>query len=197
MSTSFDDRAKAAAERNPTASGLSRRQLVQRGALVVGTAWTAPMLLTATPAWAGASICTGTDVYSTCGNGTKVCCPSGTACVLKFGTVSTYVCDTPIGGVCNNNGNGQCDGGYSRCNHLGISTCGGPGAYCDFSNNSVCVSTSPCYPQPINGVPVSGARCGGTGAPCTTNSECATGSTGNAPDLTCIKLAGATTGTCG
>lgn len=181
MGTSFDDRAKAAAERHPVAAGLSRRQVLGRGALVVGTAWTAPMLLTATPAWAGASVCVGgTPVYSVCPGGTFKCCPTGQACVTD--TKGNLVCDVPVGGVCSNNGNGQCNGGFSRCNHEGDpSICGGAGALCDFNNNAVCVSTSPCYPAPNT----TNARCGGPGAPCTTDSQCANGSTGNLPDLHC------------
>lgn len=184
MGTSFDDRAKAAAERSPGVAGLSRRQLIQRGALVVGTAWTAPMLLSATPAWAGASICTSAlPIYSTCANGTKLCCPTGQACVVNL--QGNYVCDVPVGGICTNNGNGQCDGGYSRCNHLhNPSICGGPGAYCDFNNNAVCIGSSPCFPA----VGVTGARCGGEGAPCTTTSDCASGSTGTGVDLTCRNI---------
>lgn len=205
MSTSFDDRAKAAAERAPGVAGLSRRQLIQRGAFVVGTAWTAPMLLSATPAWAGASKCNpDTETYSHCANNTDICCPKGQACVKKIaknGTIS-YGCDVPLGGFCTNYGNGECDGGYSRCNHLAVnpdgtvttnklSVCGGPGAYCDFNNNAVCLPDSPCAPV----IGVKGARCGGEGAPCSTDSQCANGSTGGAPDLVCrpLTLGAATT----
>ena len=182
MGTSFDDRAKAAAERGSGTSGYSRRQIIQRGALVVGTAWTAPMLLSATPAWAGASTCTGTTpIYSICGPGPAFkCCPTGQACVLD--TKGNYVCDVPLGGLCTNRGVGQCDGGFSRCNHLADpSICGGAGAVCDFNNNAVCVDTSPCFPGPG----VTNARCGGPGAPCTTSTQCANGSTHQLPDLTC------------
>ena len=179
----FDKHAKASAAAAQAETGLSRRQLIQGGAVVAGAAWVAPSLLTATPAWAGASICTSSSpVYSLCpDNLTYLCCPTGQECLLN--TRGQQVCDVPVGGVCSNSGNGQCDGGFSRCNHLSaVSICGGPGAYCDFLNNAVCIPTSPCYPA----VGTTNARCGGPGAPCTSDSDCASGSTGHLDDTFCV-----------
>lgn len=185
MGTFFDDSAKASAERHPGVAGLTRRHLIQRGALVVGTAWTAPMLLSTTPAWAGASVCANQPgtVYSVCGDNTTRCCaPSIPACVLNI-TTNHYECGVPLGGNCGNNGDGVCNGGLNRCNHLATySICGGAGALCDFNNAGVCAPGVVCAPT----LGVKGSRCGGVGAPCTTSTECANGSTGGAVNLTCV-----------
>lgn len=201
MSTSFNDRARAAAERSPGVAGLSRRQLIQRGALVVGTAWTAPMLLSATPAWAGASICTDPRYpsYSLCPDKTTFkCCPDGQACVPTYNTLGVITgqgCDIPLGGACGNAGNGQCNGGASRCNSQpkGSNFCGGPGAYCDYNNNAICIPTSPCSP----GYGIPGSRCGGIGATCTSTSNCAPATSGGGPALTCRNASGTQTSTGG
>ena len=100
---------------------------------------------------------------SVCPGGSGLCCPPGEQC---FETApGTFICQVPLGGVCGNQGFGQCNGNTSRCNQPGgnpaqnPSICGGPGTVC--SDGSLCVPTSPC----------SGARCGGVGAPCTSDAN--------------------------
>jgi hypothetical protein len=180
MASWFDKHAKASAGAAQTSEGLSRRQLIRGGAVVAGAAWVAPSLLTATPAWAGASICDASNPnYAICQDGvTFKCCPTGQSCLLN--KQGQNVCDIPVGGDCGNRGDGQCNAGFSRCNHLsGVSICGGPGAICAFSNNvTVCVPGSDC-------TGVGKTRCGGEGATCAGDSNCANGSTGSLPDLHC------------
>jgi hypothetical protein len=181
MANWFDERAKASARQQPaTAAGLSRRQLIQRGALVTGAAWTAPMLLTATPAWAGASQCQGQDVFVMCppNQATGICCAPGKSCFINAN--GTYFCDIPLGGNCGNAGNGICNGGNSRCNdqHKGGNICGGAGADCDLPN-TVCFGGGVCS---------TGANpmCGGAGATCTNDTQCYPGDKNSgAGALTC------------
>lgn len=166
MRTSFDDRAKAAAERNPADAGLSRRQLIQRGALVAGTAWAAPMLLTATPAWAGASTCGNNEHYSICPNTNGAigkCCATGEECVLDTSTLQ-FTCDIPLGGDCGNAGIGNCAGGAGRCNdqHKPDSICGGAHSSCSQAGTS-------CYAPLVCGTD---GICGGLNAACLNDSYC-------------------------
>jgi len=183
--------------------GLTRRQVITRGAVVTGVAWTAPMILAAQPAFAGASIClndpTNPD-FSICPDGTtSKCCPKGQKCVQDFfKPTGTFICDVGLGGTCTNQGEGQCNGGASRCNKpngppaQNPSICGGPGADCD--DGSICLFTSPCFGvvNPDTGKQEN-KRCGGEGAPCTSTSQCAQV---DGPALTCRIAEGMTSGTC-
>ena len=200
MATSwFDQLAKRSARSAPpvgttesVVAGPTRRQVLARGAVVAGAAWTAPMLMGVQPAYAGASQCPANTVFSVCpGDGGFLCCPAGEQCFENSENPGTYICQVPLGGVCGNQGFGQCNGNRSRCNQSGgnpnqnPSICGGPGTIC--SDGSICVPTSPCF----------GVRCGGVGAPCTSNSQCAP-TTGSVPGTTCVngtcQLATATPG---
>ena len=182
MATSwFDQLAKRSARSAPPAAtadcvvaGPTRRQVLARGAVVAGAAWTAPMLMGVQPAYAGASQCPPPSIFSVCPGGSFLCCPAGSQCFES--PPGTFICDVPLGATCDNQGNGQCNGGASRCNQPGgqnPSICGGPGANC--LDGSVCVPTSPCF----------GGRCGGLGAPCTSDANCATRN-GNQPALICV-----------
>ena len=188
MATSwFDQLAKRSARSAPPAAttdsvvaGPTRRQVLARGAVVAGAAWTAPMLMGVQPAYAAQSQCTGQGIFVVCPGGSGICCPPGTQCFES--PPATFICQAPLGGTCGNQGgNGQCNGNTSHCNQPGgnpnqnpnPSICGGPGAIC--SDGSVCVPTSPC----------SGGRCGGLGAPCTSDAQCAP-RTGNVPATICV-----------
>jgi len=199
MATSwFDQLAKRSARSAPpvgttesVVAGPTRRQVLARGAAVAGAAWTAPMLMGVQPAYAGASQCPANTTFSVCPGGSFLCCPAGEQCFENSENPGTYICQVPLGGVCGNQGFGQCNGNRSRCNQSGgnpnqnPSICGGPGTIC--SDGSICVPTSPCF----------GVRCGGVGAPCTSNSQCAP-TTGSVPGTTCVngtcQLATATPG---
>lgn len=196
MGSWFDGAAKRAARSAANfeapageADGLTRRQVLARGAVVTGVAWTAPMLMSVRPAFAGASMCEPGEDYSVCPDMvTFLCCPpkqgEPTECLLDENNMN--VCDIPPGGVCGNQGEGQCNGGRSRCNQPGgnpavnPSICGGPGTVC--SDGSVCSPTSPCSV----GLPNSFGddRCGGQGSPCTSDTDCAE-KTVNQPATTC------------
>lgn len=163
---SSHSRAAAVAEAPVEEIGLSRRQVLARGAVLTGAAWTAPALLAARPAFAGASICvpgSSTPVYSVCGNGSELCCPEGEECVVN--QQGDYVCDVPPGGECTNRGNGQCNGGFSRCdqpsNTARFGICGGPGTAC--ADDSACEFDN-C--GELEGSGVQGRRCGGLNAVC-------------------------------
>lgn len=160
---------------NPSAvpdAGLSRRQVLARGAVITGVAWTAPALLAARPAFAGASICTDSNKpdYSICpdANGTELCCPLGEECVY-FPERDRYDCDVPLGSPCTNNGNGQCNGGISRCNHTASTEreriCGGPG--------TECLDGSSCVFNNCGDIEGNGRRCGGLNATCVDSTQCA------------------------
>lgn len=189
MGTWFDGLAKRSARSasvtTPEPSqGMTRRQVITRGAVVTGAAWTAPMLLGVRPAFAGASTCTAAaPVYSVCPDNTFKCCPTGKTCVVDVKT-GTNVCDVPAGGICFNQGQGQCNGGASRCNQpkaQNPSICGGPGTVC--GDGSVCSPTSPCSVGLTNSN--GDDRCGGQGAPCASNADCA-GKTVDQPATTCV-----------
>lgn len=186
MGNWFDALAKRSAENVPVASGtggLTRRQVIVRGAAVTGAAWTAPMLLAVRPAFAGVSQCPDPKTeFSTCDDGTFRCCPEGEICGLF--PDGTYGCDIPLGGVCGNRGQGvqTCNFGQSRCNQPASDQeaepiCGGPGAKCDMGE--VCLYEGTCAG------PEDQERCGGEGAPCTGDEQCAA-KTINQPATTCV-----------
>lgn len=181
MSNWFDGLAKRSARTEASdGTGLTRRQVLARGAVVTGVAWTAPMLMAVRPAFAGASICTDPrfPAYDVCEDGTAKCCPAGQECVVN--RQGANVCDVPPGGDCTNQGNGQCNGGRSRCdqptNIKPFGTCGGPG--------TICFDDSSC--QFDNCGPDGGdERCGGAGASCTSDAQCAPIDANNKIAFTC------------
>jgi hypothetical protein len=151
MSRWFDDAAKRAArdEVATEASGISRRNVIKRGAVVAGVAWTAPMLMQTAAAATSASacnptsrLCSGTGTNSTM----KICCDNqsaGTTCSQNAsGVPACYanVAAIPVGSTCPSGSNAT-------------TTCGaGAGAKCSAAN-----------------------ICGGTGATCTAGTQCADG----------------------
>jgi len=187
MATSwFDQLAKRSARSAPPATsdsvaGPTRRQVLARGAVVAGAAWTAPMLMGVQPAYAAQSQCTGQDIFVMCPTGPGRCCPPGQTCFE--GPPGVYFCQVPLGASCGNQGFGQCNGNTSRCNQPGgnpttnPAICGGPGAVC--GPGDVCVAPIEC----------SGLRCGGVGAACTTDAECAPATTGGVPGTICVGTA--------
>ena len=156
MSNWFDSYAKRAARSEGSAStseGITRRQALIGGAVATGVMWTAPALLSATPAWAAIS-CEGNAPR--CGSGTITppldgttggCCPPPVNGFPYTCPTETNTCTSPgtLGGVCTNQG-----GGGSGC--VGSVQCG------NIKNQT-------------------GGICGGVNAPCATNSG-----TGFAPD---------------
>lgn len=141
MSSWFDGYAKRVARSEGSASasseGITRRQALIGGAVATGVMWTAPALLSATPAWAAAS-CLNNAVR--CGTadpatGLKPCCPVGTdTCPTTTNTCTTA---GNVGGACTNNGQG-----VSGCNNTTTSSiacngvkdkniCGGVGSRCN------------------------------------------------------------------
>lgn len=140
MGNWFDDRAKSAARRiavqrsavAPTPSddpGLTRRDILKRGGVVAGVAWTAPVLMSVmTPAAAESSCPTGQVRCPDTSSG--ICCAATQTC---FQGVCTSV--GAVGGNCTLN---------LLCN-VGIfcgagNLCGGSGAVC--TQNSNCMSGS-------------------------------------------------------
>ena len=186
MSGWFDRAAKRSAGRTLGSSaagsqgGTSRRHVIAGGAAAVGTAWAAPVLMGAAPAYAGistcpdANLCPGKPVTAN-----TVCCPgpvvpgAGTADgQYNCNTGTTPYSCTPapgtVGGLCTNEGQGTsgCVTNSVKCNgnkKNGANICGGPGAQC--SSNSDCTNSMVC----------SGAVCKGkAGDPCYANVGCAT-----------------------
>lgn len=143
MGNWFDERAKSSARRISTepsvvppesdaASGLSRRDVLKRGGIVAGVAWTAPMLLSVTPAAASVSSCP--DQRPPCDG---VCCVPEDNCVLQDD--GSFDCVEPggLGGNCKNQGSGtsgctQDANSSIHCNNMTPNICGGPGAQCEF-----------------------------------------------------------------
>lgn len=172
MGTWFDGLAKRSARvEQSDEAGLTRRQVLARGALVTGAAWTAPMLLTATPAWAAHSCPKAGEAASDCGDGTDKCCPTDERCfkIFKPNGTFTYECQLPVGAPCGNRGFGSCNGGRSTCDQA-CSTdrtpiCGGPGSTC--GGNADCADGRDCSPSGF---------CGGVGADCSLTMPCSPGS---------------------
>lgn len=200
MGTWFDNLAKRSARSSGAhdlgseVPGLTRRQVLVRGAVVGGAAWTAPMLLGVRPAFAGASQCPGegdasTETqYTDCMNGTFECCQPGDVCgTFPDGSVG---CDTPLGGICGNRGAGvdTCNFGRSRCNQVSSDqdaepTCGGTGAPCDSTiDGQVCVDGVACSDGTTDG----DERCGGQGAACDGSEDCSPRRTTGLPVTTCV-----------
>lgn len=183
MGTWFDGLAKRSARTaEPESVGLTRRQVLARGAVVTGVAWTAPMLLTATPAWAVTSCPKKGEVPTTCPGGAEsICCPAGQGC---FKVNGKFVCDLVVGATCGNNGFGTCNGGLSTCNQACNSgrtpICGGAGSTC--GNNADCAEGRTC---------ASSGFCGGVGAVCTSNDQCSPGTcANNNVNTTCDTVSG-------
>lgn len=150
--------AEAASPDAGVTSGLTRRQVLARGAAVTGVAWTAPMLLSAQPAWAVVSCPSNKPQVTTCPGGAEsICCPEGQGC---FKVNGKFVCDIVVGGLCGNNGFGSCNGGVSTCNQVCKDNatkepiCGGAGSTC--GNNADCAEGRDC----------ASGFCGGVGAVC-------------------------------
>jgi len=176
-------------------AALSRRQVLARGAVITGVAWTAPALLAARPAFAGASICPnqqGAEFFQICATRpiTEVCCPNRTDLCFVLANGQT-VCQPPLGALCGNRGNGQCAGNTARCDQpandkeqpFGI--CGGPGAQCGPSE--VCL---------FKNCSATDSRCGGLNATCTDNKECAQPDPNDKDAFFCRKAEGTASGTC-
>ena len=170
MSSWFDGLAKRSARTEASdATGLTRRQVLARGAVVTGVAWTAPMLLTAQPAWAVTSCPKRGEVPTACPNGAQsICCPDGQGC---FKDGNKFVCDIVVGALCGNRGFGTCNNGFSKCNQvcnsLRLPICGGAGSTC--RDNADCAEGRNC----------SGGFCGGVGADCSLTSPCSPGTCNN------------------
>ena len=151
MSNWFDGYAKRAARSEGSASaseGITRRQALIGGAVATGVMWTAPALLSATPAWAVGS-CPNNAVRCGTANpttGLKPCCPNATDTC----PTATNVCTQQgnVGGACKtetgqgtsgcNNTTGQ-NGSNIACNKGTPNICGGVG--------STCVADSDCSPD--------------------------------------------------
>lgn len=158
MGNWFDERAKSSARRISTepsvvppesdaASGLSRRDVLKRGGIVAGVAWTAPVLM---------SVMTPAVAQSPCPDERPPC--DGVCCVPEDNCVDqgdgTFDCVPPggIGGDCLNSGQGvsgctqdanssiHCNG--DRNNNI----CGGPGAQCE--EDAECLPTLTCSGPP-------------------------------------------------
>lgn len=189
MGTWFDKLAKHSAEGSVDGSaeasdGLTRRQVLARGAVVTGAAWTAPMLLSATPAWAVTSCPKKGEVPTACPGGAEsICCPEGQGC-FQTGTGHnlSYSCDLVVGAVCNNNGFGTCNGGASTCNQAcntgRTPVCGGAGSTCRTAAD--CAEGRNCSPTGF---------CGGIGAACSASSPCSPGSC-NSNNVATVCVAG-------
>src|SRR3954452_14717322 len=151
----FDNAAKRSAQRAGTdihrihvgrPAQMSRRRMIGGGSAAAATAWTAPMLMASSAAAVGASACpAGTFVCGT-DPATSLCCPNGQRCDPTGGLGGTPSCQNEIGGTCGNAGSGVC-----RAVH-----CNGNANQPDGCNG--------CSQQPI---------CGGEGAVCHTNADCA------------------------
>jgi hypothetical protein len=163
MGTWFDGLAKRSARHDQESasssgsSGLTRRQVIVRGAAVTGAAWTAPVLMSAFTAASAASplncgLVNGVPTTeTTCPEGqvppTK-CCPADSNC----GTTGLCVTDNTIGGRCTNSGEGQCGTptARARCNgKTNPNVCGGNGAGCG-SRGERCATGFTCV-QPARG----------------------------------------------
>jgi len=160
MGTWFDSRAKRMARSGTQgavsdATGPTRRDVLVRGAVITGTAWTVPMLMTA-PAAAQAATsplrCPAGETESTCPPGTigprTRCCPRDSSCGTSSVGVNGCVDDTVAGGNCGNSGNGQCGTGGQgpRCNGQPkpFNVCGGPGAGCGATPSENCAPGLTC-----------------------------------------------------
>lgn len=169
MGTWFDGMAKRSArtvvESAPPSgsTGLTRRQVIVRGAAVTGAAWTAPVLMTAFSAASATSpLACPQSQQSTCPLGltgpAARCCPTGQSCGIILPGVNGCVLDTVAGGICSNSGIGQCDnrntGQGPRCNGepKPFNICGGPGAPCGPSPAENCAPGFACTGPAISGV---------------------------------------------
>lgn len=148
----LDDWAKSSARPARTGSdGISRRQMLKRVGVVAGVAWTAPLIQSATaPAYAYNTCTTGCGPGFPCGPG--ITCGSPTSCVNGVCANKGWYAES-----CNGGGNcysGTCTGG----------TCakGAAGTPCratvDCTTGVICAANHVC---------------GGPGASCTTNGQCA------------------------
>lgn len=144
--------------------GVSRRRVIAGGSAAVGLAWAAP-LLTSAPAYAyGVSGCASNQICGNPGpNELQYCCPgvvSGTSPVPTHdcrveGGLNTCYPKTGNGAFCGNQGNGQCNNTTkANCN----------------SNNAGC-NCGPGYAAPT----YFPHTCGGYGATCKADVECASG----------------------
>lgn len=185
MARWFDDAAKAAARRELAAAtppkGVTRRTALKRGAVIAGVAWTAPVLMQ-TRAYAGASMCaTGTTpCFGTSPSTAVACCATGQVCNTNATTgVPTCAAPNDPGGVCGNQGVGECtstssvksncNGKLDQCN--GCRTqyiCGGEAAPC----NSVDLCAPGLTCTSAGGATGSGSHCR---KKCTSSAGCNTG----------------------
>lgn len=150
----FDNLAKGSAQRKDNvrvgrSAAVSRRRLIASGTAVAATAWTAPILMASSAAAVGLSACLSGETY--CSNGnllTARCCPAGSTCVPTGGIDGTPSCENEVGGICKNSGTGSCRVNSVHCN----------------GNANTPKTCNYCDERPI---------CGGEGAVCTTDSDCA------------------------
>lgn len=176
----FDDLAKRSAQRASSAepgSGLSRREVLARGAVVAGVAWTAPMLMATQAAAQGLSACPTGQLCGDAGN--QICCPNSTdTCNIIDGTPTC----TPVGeagGSCGNMGQGvcnqpyKCNGNTNQCNNCAEpNICGGEGAECCAESECFTEGGLTCVQQTGgDGVQATGF----CRRPCTTDANCNTG----------------------
>jgi hypothetical protein len=150
----FDSYAKNSAQRSDSVkvgrtAQVSRRRLIVGGSAAVGAAWTAPILMASSAAAVGASACSSPNTFCTNGNpATAECCPSGSTCNPTGGIGGVPSCENEVGGLCHNSGTGSC-----RVNSV----------HCNGNANSP-KTCNYCVKSPI---------CGGEGAVCTTDADCA------------------------
>ena len=173
----FDDFARKSARGSATAaaadavgsSGMTRRDVLVRGSLVAGVAWTAPMLMSTRAYAAGVSTCASTHIcYPNTAN--AFCCPSSLTGRNAFQCYATsggsVGCAGPgaAGGFCPNSGagTGGCDTGLfcngnassNDCRCTQPDTCGGYGSKCTVGNSAtqcspgyVCIGSGFCTPE--------------------------------------------------
>ena len=166
----FDNAAKRSAQRAGTNihigrhAQISRRRMIVGGSAAAATAWTAPMLMASSAAAVTASACPAGSFVCGPDPATSVCCPNGQTCNPTGGLGGTPSCQNEIGGVCGNQGSGLCR--VVHCN----------------GNANVPNQCNDCSQSNI---------CGGEGAVCFTNADCA-----QAPGITLVcSPANSTSGT--
>ncbi len=150
MGNWFDERAKSSARRSsndlralnvdPVAEvGLSRRDVLKRGGIVAGVAWTAPVLMSVMTPAAAVSPCPPNTQACTTTSGSTICCPIP-ASGIPPDTCPDGECIPAgeLGGFCLNNGMGAggCNDDDNKCNNPGPGPegrgiCGGPGSFCE------------------------------------------------------------------